>query len=54
MNMKGETMKKLEGKIAIVTASTRGIGYACVETLAARGCAGLHGLPQHFAWPGEG
>lgn len=30
-------MKKLEGKIAIVTASTRGIGYACVETLAAEG-----------------
>lgn len=30
-------MKKLEGKVAIVTASTRGIGYSCVETLAGEG-----------------
>ena len=30
-------MGKLEGKVAIVTASTRGIGYACVETLAKEG-----------------
>ena len=27
----------LNGKVAIVTASTRGIGYACVETLAKAG-----------------
>ena len=30
-------MSKLEGKVAVVTASTRGIGYACVETLAKEG-----------------
>ncbi len=30
-------MKKLEGKIAIVTASTRGIGYCTVEALAKEG-----------------
>lgn len=30
-------MNTLEGKIAIVTASTRGIGYSCVETLAKAG-----------------
>ena len=30
-------MGKLNGKVAIVTASTRGIGYACVETLAQAG-----------------
>ncbi len=30
-------MKKLEGKVAIVTASTRGIGYAVVETFAKEG-----------------
>jgi NAD(P)-dependent dehydrogenase (short-subunit alcohol dehydrogenase family) len=30
-------MSKLSGKVAIVTASTRGIGYSCVETLAKAG-----------------
>ena len=30
-------MEKLEGKVALVTASTRGIGYACVEALAKEG-----------------
>ena len=30
-------MSKLTGKVAIVTASTRGIGYSCVETLAKAG-----------------
>lgn len=30
-------MGRLDGKVALVTASTRGIGYACVEALAAEG-----------------
>ncbi|MDO5725943.1 MAG: SDR family oxidoreductase [Tissierellia bacterium] len=30
-------MKKLEGKIAVVSASTKGIGYACAEKLAKEG-----------------
>ncbi len=30
-------MSNLDGKIALVTASTRGIGYCCVETLAKEG-----------------
>lgn len=30
-------MESVKGKIAVVTASTRGIGYACVEALAKKG-----------------
>ena len=38
-------MKKLENKVAIVTGSTRGIGRAAAEALAAQGC-GLIALAQ--------
>ena len=30
-------MDKLNGKVAVVTAATRGIGYACVKALADKG-----------------
>ena len=37
-NIKGVTyMKRLEGKIALVTSGTRGIGLQTVKTLAANG-----------------
>lgn len=47
-------MSNLDGKIALVTASTRGIGYCCVETLARRLTVYIAAPPQSGGRQAEG
>ena len=47
-------MKKLENKVALVTACTRGIGYAIAGDVCPRGRPSIYGMPQYGSCQREG